>query len=351
MRKKIIYLLGGVALVILIVVFTWLISSGRIKPFAAGAGGSLSLSPSSGTITVGQLLTVSIIANSAGQEITGVDVRFLHYNTGDLELQGQIQKGSIFPSYPTASADTNAGTISISGTILGGEAQKAVSGVLATMTFKALKAATTQLTFDYDPANPGKTSDTNMVQNDGSGNIGDILEQATGGTYTLQAAVVVGPTPTPTPASAPGGRIPPTPTPTSTPATPAETQPTPEEVAAPTEETPTVSEPGAEETSGSVTTQTQTPNQVVQASPGATASPTVSPKTSSQASPKTSSKTSPTPLTKLGGFSISPAMGILLYIGLPVLVTLIVFFIWQKYRKRKSLVSPKPKNDDEDELI
>ena len=350
MRKKIIYLLGGVALVILIAVFVWLISSGRIKPFAAGAGGSISLSPSSGTITVGQNLTVSIIANSAGQEVTGVDVRFLHYNPSDLELQGQIQKGSIFSSYSTASVDTNTGMISISGTIAGGETQKAISGVLATMTFKALKVGTTQLNFDYDPANPQKTTDTNMVQNDGSGNISDILEQATGGTYTLQAAVVVAPTPTPTSVAPPGGGSR-TPTPTPTPATPAETQSTPGEVNVPSEETPTASEPGAEETPGSVTTRTQTPSQVAQASPGATASPTVSPKTSSQTSPKTSPETSSAPLTKLAGFSVSPAMGLLLYIGLPVLVTLIVFFIWQKYRKRKSLVSPKPENDDEDELI
>ena len=349
MRKKIIYLIGGAALVSLIVVFSWLWATGRIKPFAAGTGGSISLSPSSGTITVGQNLTVSILANSAGQEVTGVDIRYLHYNTSDFELQGQVQKGSLFSNYSTAS-DTTAGTISISGTISGGEAQKAVSGVLATMTFKALKVSTTQLTFDYDPANPTKTTDTNMVRDDGAGNIGDILEQVTGGTYTLQAAVAAPAptaTPTPTPVSAPappGGRMP-TPTPTPTP--PAQTQPTPEEVTTPTEETPTVSEPTAEETPESGTAQTQTPSQVAQTSPGATTSPTVSPKVSPKISPKTSPKTSPAP-TKIGGFSV--ASGLLLYIGIPVIVTLIIFFIWQKIRKKKNILS-KPPEDDEDELI
>lgn len=148
---------------------------------------SIAVSPASGTFTVGQTVNIDIVINSAGQVVSGADVRFLRYKPQDLQVQG-ITVGSIFDSYLGQQIDANSGTIALSGIVAVSSPQRAVSGVFATVGFKVLRAGATALSFDAGWINGVQdTLDTNIAQVDPNTGIArDILEQVTNGSYTLQ---------------------------------------------------------------------------------------------------------------------------------------------------------------------
>lgn len=145
---------------------------------------TLSLSPSSGSYTVGNTFTVSIILDTEAQETSGVDIHYLNYNPSLLRVRDangsqpgvQISPGSLYPNTPVNLVDTINGRIDFSQTTAGGTTYKG-KGTLATITFEVLSSGVASVTFNFTP---GSTIDTNVAA-DGT----DVLSSVTNGTYTL----------------------------------------------------------------------------------------------------------------------------------------------------------------------
>ena len=148
---------------------------------------TLSLLPSSGSYSVGQIFTVNILLNTQNQAIDGVDIRYLNYNPSQLEVQDdngslagvQITPGSLLANTVINSVDTTNGYISFSQVATGGSTfTNNANQTLASVRFKALNNFTgSSVNFSFTP---GSTSDTN-VASAGS----DVLTSVTNGSYNL----------------------------------------------------------------------------------------------------------------------------------------------------------------------
>lgn len=348
-KQKLVLILAAIVILVVVGLFYFLIRTGKIKPSAA-AEPTISLLPSSGMYEVGKTFGVKIIFDAAGRNIDGVDVHYFNYDPQVLEVQDadsgtagvQIQPGAIFPSYMGNNVDTASGKISLSGIVGGGGTPFTGSGTFASVTFKVLAATTATLRFDFSA---GLTTDTNAVE---TATAQDILGAANGGSYTLQVPSGASPTPTPTATtSGEGTRLSPTPTcggpkqPTCPP-TEATAQPTPElgESQTPTE---------------IVVGPTVTPTEGVLASPspGLTMSPT--PTMTGLISPEITPTASP--ISKLAGFVISKTWALMLYLGIPAIIVLIIFFIWHWQKRKKEIISETTDEEggkdepDEDKMI
>jgi peptidoglycan hydrolase-like protein with peptidoglycan-binding domain len=157
-------------------------------PFFAHAA-ELSLSPASGTHTVGTTFTVNILLDTDGSGIDGVDINQLNFNPNLLEVVDadtdaggiQIDSGDLMTLTSVNSVDTNAGTITFS-QLTGGGSTYSNTGpeILATITFRVKASGSNTVMFDFTP---GSTADTNVAA-DGA----DILTNVGNGTYTLQSS-------------------------------------------------------------------------------------------------------------------------------------------------------------------
>lgn len=162
---------------------------GFLFAFAATASAAtLTLSPSSQTVSAGDTFSVDILLDTQGQPIDGVDLQALNYNPYNLQLQDadaqqmgtQIQAGTLMPSTLANSVDTTNGKIVFSQITNAGSTYTG-SGKLATVTFKALVAGTAKLTFDFTS---GATADSN-VASQGK----DILTAVINGQYIINNTV------------------------------------------------------------------------------------------------------------------------------------------------------------------
>jgi hypothetical protein len=159
--------------------------AGLMLAFAATASAAtLAVSPSSQTLNVGDTLTVQILLDTQGQPIDGLDVNALNYNPYFLQIEDadastdgtQIQPGNLMANTLANSVDTVNGKILFSQVTTPGSTYTG-SGVLATVTFKALVAGTAKLTFDFVP---GSTTNSDVAS---AGN--NILTAVTNGQYTI----------------------------------------------------------------------------------------------------------------------------------------------------------------------
>ncbi len=150
---------------------------------------TLTLSPSSSSVSVGNTFTVNILLNASGQATYGVDINRLRFNPALLQVVDadsntsgvQITMGSLMSVTTLNSVDNVGGSIQLSqladpGNIYNG------SGTFATITFRAISAGTANVTFDFTS---GSGTDTNVA---GLGS--DLLSSITNGTYTLTAVPV-----------------------------------------------------------------------------------------------------------------------------------------------------------------
>lgn len=159
---------------------------GEFSPKAATAGVTLSLSPNSANQIINTNFDVNILLNTNNQPTVGTDV-ILTYNTQDLSIVDadtnatgtQIKPGSLYYSYPVNSVDTTNGKINFSGIIQPGGSNYSGSGVLATITFRALRVqASSHVNFSFSL---DATNDSNVTSPTGS----DLLYSVTNGTYNL----------------------------------------------------------------------------------------------------------------------------------------------------------------------
>ncbi len=189
-KKKFIFIGLAIILVIaLIGALIYLLKTGKIKPEAA-AGPSLELQPNSLIVAQGQTFNVNIRVNTDNQPVVGVDLFYLNYDPGVLEVQDadpnqdgvQIQNGTIFDIYMGERVDSHPGKIALSGMVKTEQNSPGWtgSGIFATATFKALKPITaSQVYFDFTP---GATNDTNIISMvDGT----CILANVVNGTYDV----------------------------------------------------------------------------------------------------------------------------------------------------------------------
>lgn len=333
-RLKVTYSLIVLIVLTGIGVFIWAAVTGKIKLFAAGAA-SLNLSYS-GPVSVDSVFPVYIELYTDGTAVGSVNIKYLHYDTVKLELQGsQILPDSTSDWDVIAnSVDSTAGTIEYSTLAKDANGFIAQTSRLAIINFKALATGDAHFIFDYTN-NPG---DTDVLAKDGT----DILSATTDTSVTIESnqpapgESAAPPAPGPRPSASCVKGCSPTPTPPSSPPATAEESPSPTEI---------------------ITAPTTTPTEVALTTltPTISASPTPTSRLSSPEEPLTAPQASP--VTKLAGFAITPTIALSLYIGVPAIVVLIVFLLWWWRRKKKAGLAeetPGEKEEidiDDDEMI
>lgn len=153
--------------------------------FAVGAqAATLQISPASTTASVGDTITVSVLLDTQGQAIDGVDLHYLTYNPYYLQLQDedasasgvQVKAGVLMPNTLTNSVDVVNGRIDFSQLTASGSTYTG-NGTLVTLKFKALIAGNAKLDFNYSS---GATTDSNVAS---GGN--DVLSSVTNGQVTI----------------------------------------------------------------------------------------------------------------------------------------------------------------------
>lgn len=152
-------------------------------PAAAFAGpATLSLDPSSGTFNSGCAFSLNVNLDTSGTQTDGTDA-ILIYDTSRFTATS-ITKGTIYPDYPGNNIDAASGKITISG-LASVSTPFSGKGVLSTVNFTVAKeapAGVTQMTFDFDPNDKAKTTDSNVVER---GAVADILNSVVNGSYTI----------------------------------------------------------------------------------------------------------------------------------------------------------------------
>lgn len=185
-------------------IFTLLFYFLSAKPVLAAV--SFSLSPASGTYTVGSQFDLNIVMDTGGDAVDSISVRG-SFPIANLEAVGQLTSAT-FTLVLVNTLDNTTGTIRFDA---GSQVdQNGSSIVVAKMTFKAKAAGSATVTISNASQAVEAASNTYLDTSGGSGQY--TLQGGTGGgggaTPTPTPRT---PTPTPTPA---GGGATPTPTPT-----------------------------------------------------------------------------------------------------------------------------------------
>lgn len=171
-------------------------------PSAYAASASMSLSPSSSSVTAGNNLTINIFENSGAEPVNGATAH-LSYPTGLLDFV-QIISSSGFNV--EAASSGGGGTVKVDR-----GANPPVSGnqLVGTVIFKAKGSGAAAISF---------TSGTYVVS---ANTNSDILNgNVSGGSYTVNPAPTPPPAPSPSPSPSPSPAPSPSPSPSPTPSTP-----------------------------------------------------------------------------------------------------------------------------------
>jgi len=148
---------------------------------AIASAATLSLSPSTGTFNRGCTFSLAVNLNTQNAQTDGTDAIIIFDPT---RVTGtNITPGTIYPDYPGTNIDST-GKITISG--LSSVSQPfSGTGTLATIDFSVPVTApvgATAVTFDFNPADPTKTTDSNVVERN---TVRDVLSSVTNGSYTI----------------------------------------------------------------------------------------------------------------------------------------------------------------------
>lgn len=182
----------NITLIIIITIITIIFS-----PEAALAA-TLSVSPSKATLNKGCAFTVAIQLDTQGVQTDGTDA-ILIYDPSRLTANPPILNGTLYSDYPGSNIDSATGRITVSG-LASVSSPFSGSGTLATINLTVLENAptgATALSFDFDPNNKAKTTDSNVVER---GTVADVLSSVGNGSYTIGTGSCVGASPTPGPA-------------------------------------------------------------------------------------------------------------------------------------------------------
>lgn len=156
-----------------------------VPVYAQMTGGTLSLSPTSGTFNKGCSFSLEVKVDTGGAQTDGTDAIIFYDPTRFNAVK--INNGTAYADYSGSNIDVKNGKITVSGLATGSTFSS--SGTLATIDFKVLDAApigATQIKFDFDPNDKAKTIDSNIVEH---GTVVDVLNQVQDGTYTIGSGV------------------------------------------------------------------------------------------------------------------------------------------------------------------
>jgi LysM repeat protein len=202
----------------------WLITAGFILLTAAASherafaqAATMSVSPTSQTVNVGDSFSVTISVNPNGVAINGAEVH-LDFNPGLIQVASLIAGGTLPVPVSGPSYDNDAGQVGYAAGIFVGPPSTPFT--LLTINFTAISSGTSPLTI-VRAGIPRQSAVTSA----GTGE--DILNPGIGGVIISGSVTITGPTPTPTntpvPPTATNTPIPPTPTNTPVPPTPTNT--------------------------------------------------------------------------------------------------------------------------------
>lgn len=142
----------------------------------------LSLDPSTGTFNKGCSFALNINLDTGGAQTDGTDA-ILFYDASRLTATS-ITNGTIYPDFPGNNIDAANGKITISG-LASVSAAFSGKGTLATINFTVkdnASSGSTQITFDFDPNNKAKTTDSNVVERS---TVVDVLNSVVNGNYVI----------------------------------------------------------------------------------------------------------------------------------------------------------------------
>src|SRR3989344_3946056 len=146
---------------------------------------NLSFSPEGGTFSRGCNFSKTVNVDTAGFFTDGTDA-VVKFDPKKLFVSS-VANGLIYQNYPESRVDNNLGTIKISG--LASSSPYQGSGVLATVNFSVKQEAglgSTNLSFDFDPNNTSKTTDSNIVEH---GTVREILGSVSSTTIMIGEGV------------------------------------------------------------------------------------------------------------------------------------------------------------------
>lgn len=158
---------------------------------------TLSLDPANGTFNRGCNFSLNVVLDTQGGSTDGVDA-ILMYDPSRMTAQ-TITNGIIYPDYPGNTIDNSAGIVSIL-SLASVDTPFTGKGIVATVNFTVQAAAitgATQVSFDFDPNNKAKSTDSNVVERMTAL---DLLSSVLNGSYIIGTGSCNSlPTVTPTP--------------------------------------------------------------------------------------------------------------------------------------------------------
>jgi hypothetical protein len=174
-------------------VFAFIIVAGGLLGARAAQAATLAVSPTSGSVAVGNTISVSIVLDTQGAAAYGVDVYSLHFNSAYLQVS-TVTPGSLLPITAYNTFNNTTGVIQFSQVSSTGGNNFTGTGTLATILFQATAAGSSSLTFDYTA---GSTN-----QCDVAGLYTNLLSSVTNGSVTVSSSADTTPPTVPTNLSA-----------------------------------------------------------------------------------------------------------------------------------------------------
>ncbi len=176
---KIIFIILGIVVLVEVVIAVRNLTSPVSTPLfqtntnvsqAVSGEAKISLVVSKNNFKTGDIIPVSVVIDTAGRLINGVDL-IIQFDPKIVDATDKdIIKGNLFDDYPMATVDSVKGLILISGI---SNAQKGikVSGQFVAINFKAKALGKTSLTIDFEK---GTTTHSNLVE---TATLSNILEK------------------------------------------------------------------------------------------------------------------------------------------------------------------------------
>jgi len=130
------------------------------------AEGQLTFDPPNISITTNDISTADILVNTDNIASLGVGAKLI-YNPKFIEIT-EIIPGKLFPSYLTTEYNNTTGNATISAIADSMNTKFSGKGILATIKFRGLAPAYTELKFSYTPLS---TTDSNIAVDFGNGDI------------------------------------------------------------------------------------------------------------------------------------------------------------------------------------
>ena len=203
MRQFIVYRVSCIVKICVVISLLLITMNHELSTIYA-ASATLSIQPASGIFNIGCPFTLDVFLDTGGARTDGTDA-ILFYDQSRFTAQ-KIRPGTIYADYPGTVIDATKGRVAISG-ISSLSSAFAGQGILASIDFVVAADApvgATQVTFDFDPADKSKTTDSNVAE---QGTVSEILSQVSNGSYVVGTGTCGAVQATPTPVVGRGGSI------------------------------------------------------------------------------------------------------------------------------------------------